>query len=249
MEQERNSNNIYCTGNNNQINIANDNGTINAIQANIPKTGEWSSSDTGMAIIIGCTLIIMTAMRFYVQYHWLVLIGFIVTSSLMEILTCSIYYIRRKNKFLHDKDLKQILFFNLLAGCLILISIAFLCNLFYNRENDFAFLNQQILTDGSILAYFINPLAQYALFQMTGLFFVGLLLIHIILSDLYVIADINVMTKKKGKNFWRWLFKLTYNKLRNGKKHIVLGIILLIASFIFISGLFAYIVDISRFGN
>ena len=247
MGQDKNSNNIYCTFNNSQINISTDNGTVNAVQANIPKTGEWSNSDNGMAIIIGCALIIMTAMGFYVQYRWLVLIGFIVTSSLIAILTCSIYYIDRKNKFLYNRDLSQIVFFNILSDCLILISIIFICSPFYNRENDFAFLNQQILTDGSISAYFTNPLAQYALCQMMGLFFVGLLLIHIMLSDLYVIADINVMAKKKGDKFWKLLSKLTYNKLRTGKKHIVLGIILLFAGLIFISGLFAYVVDISHF--
>ena len=48
------------------------------------------------------------AVGVYVQYRWQILLGFIVISLLIELLTCTIYYKGKKNGILYDKNLQQI---------------------------------------------------------------------------------------------------------------------------------------------
>lgn len=111
----------------------------------------------------------------------------------------------------------------------------------YNSKIDFDYLKQQIIANGPIQAYFTNRSGQYAMFQMVGLFFIGLFLIYIVWSDLYIIAILNVTMEKKGQKFWRLLLKWTCGKSKEGGKHIKSGIILIAISIIMTIGILPYI--------
>ncbi len=241
-----------------QVNISTDNGTVNANQNNETKmvekqiiiknksknynqnpNGKSGESDDGTRVIGGLALIF--AMGLYVQYRWQILLGVVVISLLIELLTCMIYYKGKKNGILYDKNLKQIGIFNMVSVSLIPILIGIISSPIYNSKIDFDYLKQQIIANGSIQAYFTNPSGQYAMFQMVGLFFIGLFLIYIVWSNLYIIAVLNVAMEKKGQKFWRLLLKWTCGKSKEGGKHIKLGIILIAISIIMTIGILPYI--------
>ena len=197
--------------------------------------GKSGESDDGTRVIGGLALIF--AMGLYVQYRWQILLGVVVISLLIELLTCMIYYKGKKNGILYDKNLKQIGIFNMVSVSLIPILIGIISSPIYNSKIDFDYLKQQIIANGSIQAYFTNLSGQYAMFQMAGLFFIGLFLIYIVWSDLYIIAVLNVVMGKKGQKFWRLLLKWTCGKSKEGGKHIKSGIILIVISIIMTIGI------------
>lgn len=244
-----------------QVNISTDNGVVNANQNNETpivekqiiienksknynqkpnrKSGE---SDDGTLILGGLALIF--AAGFYVQYRWQILLGFIVISLLIELLTCMIYYKGKKNGILYDKNLKQIGIFNMVSVSLIPILLGIISSPIYNSKIDFDYLKQQVITNGPIQAYFTNPSGQYAMFQMGGLFCTGLFLMYIVWSDLYIIAVLNVAMEKKGQKFWKLLLKWTCGKSKEGGKHIKAGIILIVISVIMTIGILPYILSL-----
>ena len=108
-----------------QVNISTDNGEVNANQNNEPKIIEKQviidnesqnytrnrnrksgETDNGTVLLGG--LVLIFAVGVYVQYRWQILLGFIVISLLIELLTCTIYYKGKKNGILYDKNLQQI---------------------------------------------------------------------------------------------------------------------------------------------
>lgn len=244
-----------------QVNISTDNGTVKANQNNEPKivekqiiienkfknynqnpNGKSGESDDG-TMLFG-VLVLIFAAGLYVQYRWQILLGFVVISLLIELLTCMIYYKGKKNGILYDKNLKQIGIFNMVSVSLIPILIGIISSPIYNSKIDFAYLKQQIIANGSIQTYFTNPSGQYAMFQMVGLFFTGLFLIYIVWSDLYIIAVLNVAMEKKGQKFWKLLLKWTCGKSKEGGKHIKAGIILIAISVIMTIGILPYILSL-----
>ena len=108
-----------------RVNISTDNGVVNANQNNEPKIIEKQviidnvsqnctrnrnrksgETDNGTVLLGG--LVLIFAVGVYVQYRWQILLGFIVISLLIELLTCTIYYNGKKNGILYDKNLQQI---------------------------------------------------------------------------------------------------------------------------------------------
>ncbi len=108
-----------------RVNISTDNGVVNANQNNEPKIIEKQviidnvsqnctrnrnrksgETDNGTVLLGG--LVLIFAVGVYVQYRWQILLGFIVISLLIELLTYTIYYKGKKNGILYDKNLQQI---------------------------------------------------------------------------------------------------------------------------------------------
>ena len=80
-----------------------DNVSQNCTRNRNRKSGE---TDNGTVLLGG--LVLIFAVGVYVQYRWQILLGFIVISLLIELLTCTIYYKGKKNGILYDKNLQQI---------------------------------------------------------------------------------------------------------------------------------------------
>ena len=108
-----------------RVNISTDNGVVNANQNNEPKIIEKQviidnvsqnctrnrnrksgETDNGTVLLGG--LVLIFAVGVYVQYRWQILLGFIVISLLIELLTYTIYYKGKKNGILYNKNLQQI---------------------------------------------------------------------------------------------------------------------------------------------
>lgn len=244
-----------------QVNISTDNGEVNANQNNEPKIIEKQviienesqnytrnrnrksgETDNGTVLLGG--LVLIFAVGVYVQYRWQILLGFIVISLLIELLTCTIYYKGKKNGISYDKNLQQIGIFNMVSVWVIPILICIINSPIYNSQINFDYLKQQIIINGPIQTYFTNPSGQYAMFQMVGLLFTGVFLLYIVWSDLYIIAVLNVAMEKKGKRFWKRLLKRTCGKSKEGSKHIKMGLFWIAISIIMTTGIVSYILSL-----
>lgn len=224
-----------------QVNISNDNGIVNANQNNEFKNIEKESKDyirnrngnsgeTDNSKMLLWGLVLIFAVGGYVKYRWQILLGFIVVSLLIELLTCMIYYKGKKNGILQNKNLRQIVIFNIISVLVITILIVIINDPISNDQIKFEHLKQQIKINNLIQTYFTNPLAQSAMVQMVGLFFRGIFLIYIFWSDLYIIAVLNIEMKKKGRKHWKQLLKWTRGTSKESSKHIKMGIFWMVIS-------------------
>lgn len=247
-----------------QVNINTGNGVVNARQdnkgQNIEKqiviinkqynnytqksyqTGTSSGSDNGL-LFLGA-LILLAATSVYVEYRWHIRLGIIAISLVIELITILIYYKGKKKHILYDKNLKEIATFNMLSIIMIPILIGVISSPIYNNTIDFKILEQEIVTKGMLKAYLDCSFGKYAMFQMVGLLFVGIFLIYIVISDLYIIAVLNIVMEKKGQWFWRWLLRRTCGKSKDGINHIKMGMFWLMFSIILTIGVLPYVLNL-----
>ena len=248
----------------NQVNVNNGGGVINAEQdnhinqsvekqiiivnktysnsQNSPTTKATSNSDDG--ILIALVAILLAATIVYVKRRWQIRLGVIAISLIIELLTCLIYHKGKKNGILYDKNLKQIAIFNMVSVIIILVLIGFISSPIYNSNVDFDILEQQIIRKEIIKAFITLPVGWYAMFQMVGMLFIGILLIYIVISDLYIIAVLNIVMEKRGQSFWRFLLRKTCGKSKDGIEHIKTGVIWLVLSIILTIGILPYFISL-----
>ncbi len=245
-----------------QVNIISGNGIINSYQNNENKAAEKqiiivnkqhynydhnyneqkpnNSADESWLGIIA----ILFATIFYVKYHWQIRLGYVVISALIEILTVTIYYSGKNNKILYDKNLQEIAKFNMISIVIVPALIGIISSPIYSSKINIDILKQQIESEGNILEILNSSLVIYAMFQMAGMFFIGLFFLYIFLSDLYIISVLNVVMERRGQWFWKWLLRKTCGKSKEGGRHIMIGAILMVISIVMTSGVLAYILDL-----
>lgn len=248
----------------NQVNVNNGNGVINAKQdnpinqpvekqiiivnkpySNVQKsstTKATGNSDDGIFFVAG--IIVFIAAGYYVQYRWQIRLGVIVISLIIELLTYMIYCKGKKNRVLYDKNLKQIAIFNMISDIMIPVLIGVISSPIYNSNVNFDILEQQIISKGIIQAFITLPVGRYAVFQMVGMLIIGIFLIYIVVSDLYIIAVLNIVMEKRGQWFWRWLLRKACRKSKDGIEHIKIGVILLVFSIILTIGILPYFISL-----
>lgn len=252
-----------------QVNINTGNGVVNARQDNegqkIEKqiiiinkqynnytqtsrqTGASSGSDNGL-LFLGA-LLLFAVTRVYVEYRWHIRLGIVAISLIIELITVLIYYKGKKNHILYDKNLKEIAIFNMISIIMIPILIGVISSPIYNNRIDFTILEQEIVTKGVLQAYFDCSFGKYAIFQVVGLLFVGFFLIYIVISDLYIIAVLNIVMEKKGQWFWRWLLRRTCGKSKDGINHIKIGMFWLVFSIMMTIGVLPYVLSLIEQNN
>lgn len=238
-----------------QVNINTGCGTIHAVQNNEEKKPikqiiiinenynnyqQKSLQGTNGSLFLGIIALIL-ALSVYVQYHWQIRIGIVVVSIMIEVLTGLIYYQGKNSKILYDKKLKRIAIFNIISVISVLIMIVIISSSKYNSNIDFDFLKQQIASNGIVQVYFSVSDGKYALFQMVGILFIGMFLMYIVISDLYIIAVINTVMEKKGQWLWKWLLGRTCGIPNNG---IMIGSVLMVLSIIMTMGILPYFLSL-----
>lgn len=248
----------------NQVNVNNGAGVINAQQdnhinqpvekqiiivnkpysnaQNSSTTKATGDSDEGILFVAG--VLVLIAAGYYVQYRSQIRLGVIVIYLIIELLTYMVYRKGKKNRVSYDKNLKQIAIFNMVSVIMIPVLIGLISSPIYNSNVNFDILEQQIITKEIIQAFITLPVGQYAMFQMVGMLFIGIFLIYIMISDLYIIAVINIVMEKRGQWFWRWLLRKTCGKSKDGIEHIKTGVILLAVSFILTIGILPYFISL-----
>lgn len=253
-----------------QINIATDRGKVNAkqfdnerdeqkknvSQTNIPKTivveenknkGSIKTSASGNEILwIGiCIMIVLTF--YYVNYRYQVQFGLIVASIATEIITCLVYHHSKKIKVFYGKNIKEISYFNMISILCVPLLIGIInCPMFTSKIKIDEF-TKIVGDEGMLNALWHSEYGYYALFQMAGMFFIAMFLLHIISSDIYIIAVTNIAAGSRGMWIWKGLFRFTYKSGKSWKNHVKVGILWLIFIILCAAGIFPYV--IIKLGN
>ena len=240
-----------------QVNINTGSGALHAMQSNEEKKPikqiiiinknynnyqqkSLQGETSGNLLVLG-VIAQFLALSVYVQYYWQIRIGVVVVSIMIEVLTCLIYNQGKNSEILYDKNLKKIAIFNIISVISVPIMIVIISSSKYNSKIDFDFLEQQIASNQ---VYLDVSDGQYALFQMVGILSIGMFLVYIVISDLYIIAVINTVMEKKGQWFWKWLLGRTCGKSKDGIMHIKTGTALMVLSIIMTMGILPYFLSL-----
>lgn len=187
-------------------------------------------------------ILILTA--FYLDYRLEVQLGLVFASVIIEVATVWAYYNSRKAQVIYGKNIKEILYFNIVGILCIPLLIGIINMPLYTSKIDLVAFKQSVDMDGIVKALFNSEYAYYALFQMLGMISLAFFILHIVCSDFYIIAVTNIVIGRRGKWFWKILFKLTYKRGRDWKKHVMIGILFLIMSILCVIGIVPYIIDV-----
>lgn len=270
IETEVKSNpNIIFNVSGGQINVANDNGKIEAKQYRSNeqnktkviviedsksrnqtiKTDSATSSNSGyeMSILAGFILLILT--KIYLNYRSQVQLGLVITSILIEMITIIVYYNGKKKGIIYGENIKEISYFNMISILVVPVLIGIINSPMYTSKVSFDILIQEIENQNLIIALLNSGSIYYAIFQMAGMIFLALFMIYIICSDIYIIAIINIVSDKKGQGLWNCLLKLTHGGNKNWKTRVKVGLLFMIISILFASGIFPYMINRLNVGN
>lgn len=265
----KNNQNIIFNVTGGQINVANDNGKIEARQyrnndknktkviviediksgKQTIKADSATSSNSGyeMSILAGIILLIFT--KNYLNYRSQVQLGLVITSIAIEMITCIVYYNGKKVGIIYGENIKEISYFNMISMIIVPILIGIINSPIYTSKVNFDILIQEIKNQNLIIAFLNSEFGYYAMFQMIGMIFLALFMIYIISSDIYIIAIINIVSSKKGQWLWNCLLKLTHGGNKNWKGHVKVGLLFIIISILFAGGILPYIINRLNAGN
>lgn len=272
-DKEKKQDGIIYNFNGEQINIVTDNGKITAkqfyskmdapkrkaLKTDIPKTiiveenkhqATTKSSKSGDEILwIGIGIAVLVITFYYTKYRHQVQCGLIAASIVTEIVTCLVYYYSKKVKVFYGKNIKGILYFNIISILGVPLLIWFINSPWYTSKIKFDLFMQMADNNGILSAFLHSEYGYYALFQMAGMFFIAMFLVHIISSDIYIIAVTNITAGSSGMWIWNGLFRLTYKRGKSWKQHFKVGILFLIFSILFAAGIFPYVIIKLSNGN
>ncbi|WP_139197191.1 hypothetical protein [[Clostridium] fimetarium] len=91
--------------------------------------------------------------------------------------------------------------------------------------------------EGLISILFNASVGTSVIYQMAGVIISGGFLIYIIVSELYIIAVINVAKGSEIQPFWMLVLRKTCGSTKNGTLHILFGLLILIICFTMITGI------------
>ena len=247
-----------------QINIATDNGQIDAKEYegkiyNITKTivveGEKNSrtsksrGDGNQLFCLGMLGIIVITVL-YLNYRTDVQLFIVFAAAIIEIATIGVFYGSKNAKVIYGKNIKEMSYFNMIAIWCVPLLIGFVNTSLYTSKIDLENFKKIIEIEGiikmqviSFLLFEIKHMC-YALFQTIGMISLAFLLLHIICSDFYIIAVTNIVIGSRGKWFWNKLFKLTHKRGKDWKKHVLVGVVFLVISILCVCGIIPYIINV-----
>ena len=240
-----------------QINIATDNGQIDAKEYegkiyNITKTivveGEKNSrtsksrGDGNQLFCLGMLGIIVITVL-YLNYRTDVQLFIVFAAAIIEIATIGVFY--GSKNVIYGKNIKEMSYFNMIAIWCVPLLIGFVNTSLYTSKIDLENFKKIIEIEGIIKAFFeYYEYMCYALFQTIGMISLAFLLLHIICSDFYIIAVTNIVIGSRGKWFWNKLFKLTHKRGKDWKKHVLVGVVFLVISILCVCGIIPYIINV-----
>lgn len=216
---------------------------INNYPTTPQKNSQSSTNGQGMsggeilvAYGIGSLFLIYVFLRFESQISSAILI----MTVLLESAFLTTAYMVTKKCYV-DRSIKSILIFNIFATVCVPILLYLMKNpiknAFVNKE---AILNT-INSDGVFsLLHDVNAYG-FLLYQAIGIIILLGFMLFMMIGTVHILSMINLALESRLTGAWRWLYKKTLGFCNSAGFYIGFGILLLVISFLFVSGILASI--------
>lgn len=247
----------YNIGNGGQVNINYGNGILTAEQNNkcynsdnkiikkvtivnkvytVRQSVNNSSSQSNDTVMLALGIAFI-AVGVFVQYKNQIQVGMLIAALIIAFLTIITYYIGERKNIYFDKNIKSIVAFNIVSTFIIPFLMWLIDNPIFFKGVEYSLLKQQIESRGLIPTILNAEVGPSVLYQMAGVILTGFFLIYILVSDLYIVALINVVNDSILQPFWDLLLRKTCGGTKNGTLHIIYGLLILMICFTMITGI------------
>lgn len=201
------------------------------------KDKEGTSDNDSSLVVFGGLVLLALAIVKYIEYTKLVHGVIIVMSLAIGIMAMgmAIYCIRKGMKF--RKDLNILLVYNMLA----LIAVPFL--IFQTNRGsekwgiDMEVLRQQVIQTGKLPVFEDSFDLFFLGYQILGLVCIVFYMLFVLISNIYLVAIININLNSRLKKMWLFLIRKTYRIAMNTKMTIIISAVFLLFSYLMISGI------------
>ncbi len=140
-----------------------------------------------------------------------------------------------------DRSIKSILIFNIFATVCVPVLLYFMKNPIKN-----AFINKEAIlstiTDDGVfsLLYDVNAYG-FLLYQAIGIIILLGFMLFTMIGTIHILSMVNLALESRLTGVWRWLYKKTLGFCNSAGFYISFGILLLVISFLLVSGILASI--------
>lgn len=210
----------------------------------IYKEKNSSSNDIGgfEILIIGAVIISM-AITGFMKFRVQIQIGIIGMAMSLEIMALIVAWFGLRKGLSFDNRIKGIMVFNILSVIMVPILVVLVEHPFMYKNVDKVAIVNNINQTGSFSVFDDMSVTLFLTYQIVGLVLAVVYMLYVLRANIFLIASINLVLQSRLNKLWAIIYKRTYNSHKKSIKYIVVGCLLLLLSFLMVSGILANIFE------
>lgn len=200
-----------------------------------------SESSYGTEIVVVFLLVALFLIYWFLKYEKIICAVVLVLFVFLEVaFLVAEYIITRKYRI--DKSIKYILLFNILATICIPILVSFIKMPIMGPDFDKEAMLNKMQEEGIFTALFDVEVFGFLLYQAMGVIILIVFMIFTLVGMIHVLSMINLVLKNRFGKMWEWFYIKTMGLCKSVKFYISFGLLLLVLSFLCISGVLSALI-------
>lgn len=200
-----------------------------------------SESSYGTEIVVVFLLVALFLIYWFLKYEKIICAVVLVLFVFLEVaFLVAEYIITRRYRI--DKSIKYILLFNILATICIPILVSFIKMPIMGPDFDKEAMLNKMQEEGIFTALFDVEVFGFLLYQAMGVIILIVFMIFTLVGMIHVLSMINLVLKNRFGKMWEWFYIKTMGLCKSVKFYISFGMLLLVLSFLCISGVLSALI-------
>lgn len=200
-----------------------------------------SESSYGTEIVVAFLLVALFLIYWFLKYEKIICAVVLVLFVFLEVaFLVAEYIITRRYRI--DKSIKYILLFNILATICIPILVSFIKMPIMGLDFDKEAMLNKMQEEGIFTALFDVEVFGFLLYQAMGVIILIVFMIFTLVGMIHVLSMINLVLKNRFGKMWEWFYIKTMGLCKSVKFYISFGLLLLVLSFLCISGVLSALI-------
>lgn len=198
-------------------------------------------SSYGTEIVVVFLLVALFLIYWFLKYEKIICAVVLVLFVFLEVaFLVAEYIITRRYRI--DKSIKYILLFNILATICIPILVSFIKMPIMGPDFDKEAMLNKMQEEGIFTALFDVEVFGFLLYQAMGVIILIVFMIFTLVGMIHVLSMINLVLKNRFGKMWEWFYIKTMGLCKSVKFYISFGLLLLVLSFLCISGVLSALI-------
>ena len=200
-----------------------------------------SESSYGTEIVVVFLLVALFLIYWFLKYEKIICAVVLVLFVFLEVaFLVAEYIITRRYRI--DKSIKYILLFNILATICIPILVSFIKMPIMGPDFDKEAMLNKMQEEGIFTALFDVEVFGFLLYQAMGVIILIVFMIFTLVGMIHVLSMIILVLKNRFGKMWEWFYIKTMGLCKSVKFYISFGLLLLVLSFLCISGVLSALI-------
>ena len=200
-----------------------------------------SESSYGTEIVVVSLLVALFLIYWFLKYEKIICAVVLVLFVFLEVaFLVAEYIITRRYRI--DNSIKYILLFNILATICIPILVSFIKMPIMGPDFDKEAMLNKMQEEGIFTALFDVEVFGFLLYQAMGVIILIVFMIFTLVGMIHVLSMINLVLKNRFGKMWEWFYIKTMGLCKSVKFYISFGLLLLVLSFLCISGVLSALI-------